>query len=198
MPNDLEKTILRCAKKAQRDYEAITGGQWLDHAPELFLQAEVARGIWRRGFRVFIDASLERIRQEIGSSKGRRPAASRKRFDISVWRKTSNSLRAVIEIKRDWSISSIREDARKIKDSFKLANSAPTGYLLVYSEANRERTTRRRSADWEANRERILRKRFVDWARKLQWNLVDVVTGSYKTDHWGLALLRLDNRRKRK
>lgn len=197
MQNDLEKTILRSAKKAQRDYEAMTGGQWLDHAPEMFLQAEVARGIWRRGFRVFIDASLDRIRQEIGSRKGRNPAASRKRFDISVWWRTRNSIRAVIEIKRDWSITSIREDARKIKDSFKLVDSADTGYLLVYSEANREPTIKKGSADWEANRERLLRKRFVDWARKLRWNSVGVVTGSYKTDHWGLALLRLDNRRKR-
>jgi hypothetical protein len=43
--DDLEKSILRSVRTAQREYEAMTDGWWLWHAPESFLQVIIAQRV---------------------------------------------------------------------------------------------------------------------------------------------------------
>src|SRR6267378_849952 len=130
----LDKLILNAAKTAQRTYIDMTG-QWLSHGPESFLQMEIARKIFRDGFYVFPDASDKKVLHEMGPNRGRPPKDLKKRFDLTVWNKTSDTLRAVIEIKATRRFDLVARDKQKIDRRFKLSNPPVCGYLLVYSEA---------------------------------------------------------------
>lgn len=104
--NDLEKSILRSVRTAQREYEAMTDGWWLWHAPKSFLQVIVAQRVAKETKHVvYIDASMRRIERETVRGPGRRAKNAGQRPDILVWHKAargrgpSATLRAVIEIK---------------------------------------------------------------------------------------------------
>jgi hypothetical protein len=137
-PNKLEDAILSACEKAADTYAKMTNGQWLLHGPEHFLQNEVARAIWKLGFDVFIDASENRVQAELGVARSERSNALRKRFDISVFYKHKNKVRAVIELKTrgTWSVTGVVKDATKIEGHFRNKHRATTGYLLVYAEAS--------------------------------------------------------------
>ena len=113
----------------------MADGHWLSHAPESFLQSEVARQIAGDGYTVYIDCSGKRTKAEMGPTRGRPPINLGQRFDISVWYKHKDELWAVIEIKRAWGITSVRKDANKIEHDATLKHRAHAGYILVYSEA---------------------------------------------------------------
>jgi hypothetical protein len=191
--NKLEKGIISAAKDAAVSYSQMTGGYWLWHAPEHFLQNEVARAIWKEGFYVFVDTSGDRVRADLVGVRGRRPGTGRKRFDISVFYKHGNKVRAVIELKTraTYSVTATAQDAKKIENHFKNANHATSGYLLVYGEAD--------SAQ-RPNAEKSIETRFATtFPKRLgpQWQLVTFFLGpdkyvDEKRRHhaWAIALYR--------
>src|ERR1700737_3553941 len=135
--NDLEKKIFYSAVRAHDTYEEMTGGWWLMHAPESFLQHEVGRAIHRKGFEVFPEASPRKIAREHDKPKRGRPAKlPRVRFDVVVWHKNQMQRRgrAVIEIKRALNNRGVLLDAKKLKSYLK-NDRYGSGYLLVYSQA---------------------------------------------------------------
>jgi hypothetical protein len=180
--NDLEKVIMQGAMNAHDAHRTLTGGWWLDRAPESFIQVLVAQRIATLEHQVYIDTSLKKIVQDIGRRHRGRPSTNiRQRPDISVWFKTSDTLRAVIEIKRAWQFRPVRLDAMKLTKYLRQKGAAGTGYLLVYSEINGQR------------RRVKLRNRFEKWANRLSWTLVGhiVRTSHVDTDWaWGFALMR--------
>jgi hypothetical protein len=183
--NKLENRIIGSARDARKVYESMTGGHWIDHAPELFLQCEIARAVFALNFWVFIDATIKKTAHEIGSRKGRPPTNSKQRFDLTVWSKTGSSVRAVVEVKRTWWLGDIKKDAAKIEAHMKHKLAAKTGYLLVYSD--------QKQPNGDAN----LRSRFLDWANELNWTCVDIKTGEGKNYAWGFCLLRFDRQKLR-
>jgi hypothetical protein len=114
--NQLEESILRGAKKAHKLYEEMTGGWWLAHGPESFFQTVVALEIKELGYYVWIDASHKKLRDGAKKEIGQPDKNGLQRPDISVWFKTSDKLRAAIEIKRAWSLGPIYKDAKKYKN----------------------------------------------------------------------------------
>jgi hypothetical protein len=60
--NSLEACIMSGAGKARIHYERMTGGYWLSHAPESFLQVLVALEIERAGYAVYIDTSIRKMK----------------------------------------------------------------------------------------------------------------------------------------
>jgi hypothetical protein len=116
--NKLETAIISAAKEPAITYPKTTVGYWLSHGPEHFLQNEVARAIWRKeGFLVFSDASGDRVRADLVGVRGRRPGTARRRFDISVFYKHGDKVRAVIELKTraTYSVAATAQDAKKIE-----------------------------------------------------------------------------------
>jgi hypothetical protein len=113
--NKIEEAIIEGTRKAQREYEYMTGW-WLSHGPESFIMCEVAYMIAKKAdFSVFIEASPKKILSEREEKlRGRRPANHGQRFDIVVWHKSRNDIRAIIEVKRAWSIANLRGDSEKI------------------------------------------------------------------------------------
>lgn len=181
--NNLEKAIIEGTQTAQREYENMTGW-WLSHGPESFIMCSVAGMIAKKAnFYVFIEASPKRIREEREEQlRGRPPANHGQRFDIVVWKKSKNDIRAIIEVKRAWSIADLRGDRKKISKYLASNKFVNTGYLLAYTEAKGKR------------REITLNNRLLRWANTLQCNLA----GSFidkKGDGecgWAVGLFRLN------
>lgn len=133
--NNLERALFHGAIRAQANHIARTGW-WLWWGPESYLQYELARSIARTSHLVYTEASPKKIAQEHDIVfRGRPPKISRRRFDLVVWRKSENSLRAIIEIKRAGRPEPVISDARKVESYLNLKYSNGTGYLVVYSEA---------------------------------------------------------------
>lgn len=179
----LDALILDAATKAQEIYIKMTG-EWLSHGPESFLQMEIARKIFEDGSYVFPDASDKKVLHAMGPNPGRPPKDLRKRFDLTVWNKTNDTLRAVIEIKATTNYAPVAKDKEKIEKRFKLGKPPRDGYLLVYSEAKGKEGSQK------------LKDRFNDWSKRLDWKLADsIVKMDEEYDYaWGFGLFK--NRRK--
>jgi hypothetical protein len=189
--NKLEQAIVDGARAAQREYESMTGW-WLSHGPESFIEHHVAHSVSSKaGFIVFPEASPRKILEEKNERPKGRPASNLgQRFDIVVWYKAKNDVRAVVEIKRAWTVSDLRSDRDKVEKFVKANNRGNgTGYLLVYTEAK----GRSRAADLseKVKRQRrrdTLEKRLADWERKLaRTHLVGSVIDDRGDGTWGWA-----------
>jgi hypothetical protein len=179
--NQLEKAIIDCTRAAQRDYENMTD-RWLWHGPESFIMCSVATKLSKKmGFWVFIDASPRKIQEERDERPGGRPPKNLdNRFDMVVWQK-DNKIRAILEIKRAWSIDGLRRDRKKIGLYMKNNNDVNAGYLLAYTEAK------------GLPRDKTLSNRLKNWANALHCELVGYTMDAKGDGEWGWAvgLLRL-------
>ena len=137
----------------------------------------------KRGFWVFVDASPKKILKERDERpRGRPPKNLDKRFDMVVWQKASDKIRAILEIKVAWNITSLRSDRKKIALFMKNNEYVNAGYLLLYTEAKGTR------------REETLSNRLKNWADRLRCKLVGSTMDAPGDDEWGWAvgLLRLE------
>lgn len=182
----LSTAILNAAANAHSSY-ANHAGNWLFHAPEFYITVHVARGIARNGWEVWCDASPRKIIEaNTGSRQGRAPKNKNWRFDIVVWHRADATVKAIIEVKRAWEITSLEKDADKLlKQKVKVRASAKSGYLLVYSEARHragERTARS-----------TLENRFKKWAKALEATVAGIRARAPRDADWawGFALLRV-------
>jgi hypothetical protein len=180
--NELEKCVLQGAVGAQKEYKETTGGWWLWHGPESFLQVVVAQKIAKKtGHFVYIDASRSRIERERGRGPGRPAASGSQRADISVWNKTGFTLRAVIEIKRSIGTKPILDDVHRMNTWMGLNNPPAAAYMLAYSEARGK------------NRMKTLEKRFTTWTEQTCWIDKGKVVYDDPDDPdyaWGIILMR--------
>lgn len=179
--NNLELAILDGAVSAQRLYEKTTGGWWLSHGPEAFLQVMVAKHVAEMtSHSVYIDCSLKKIQAEIGRGRGRPANNAGTRPDLSIWHKSSATVRAAIEIKRAWNIVGLRKDAKRLETLLKQALAPDSAYLLVYSEARGKVKTQ------------TLSGRFAAWQEALGWQLVGSAIDPKDDGEWvwGICLLR--------
>jgi hypothetical protein len=150
---------------------------------------------------VFFECSPKRCRQ------GWNPGADadvavinaiddRQRFDLVIWRKSVDKLRAIIEIKRAYRTADLQQDAIKVQKFIKHASEygLRTGYLLAYTEAVRNGGNSGRNT---------IDRRFDHWRKKLSTQVpkIRLIDGfavepkevdNGKTWAWGSALYRID------
>lgn len=183
----LSTAVLNAAVRAHRDYDNRSGGYWLWHAPEFFLTVHVARGIGRRNWEVWCDASPRKIVEaNTAVRQGRQPLNKNHRFDIVVWHKSEDTVKALIEVKKAWSIATLKADVRKLRKQSRMKKAAAkAGYLLVYSEAKHKRHER-------IGRDAVL-KRFKRWSKELRTRLAGTRQYAPREEKWawGFALLRV-------
>lgn len=213
--NGLEETILSSVEKVQDEYEYVSDGWWLYHAPESFIQSHLASRIARKGeFCVFPECSPKRWKDSVNEEDGAKPrgrpfsAHNTKRFDLVIWFKSGKRPRAIVEIKRATNVSPLLADVKKILKYKKEAQSfgIRTAYILVYSEA--KRNTKR--APFHSGRKK-LEKRFKEWedalVEKCDGKAVSCVGVRAHEPQgqdrdwqwsWGVALYRVDYTRARK
>ncbi|MBP2298136.1 hypothetical protein [Azospirillum picis] len=136
------KAILVGAKGAFKDYRKMSGGHWLDAAPESYIQSSIANEISRmqfhgKGVYVTLEASTKRILEDcnLKIDKRRVKMRERQRFDILVWSEDYYP-RAVIEIKKCWHQSQCISDIKRIRQWLKGDNPLlEVGYIVAYSSA---------------------------------------------------------------
>jgi hypothetical protein len=174
--NQLEKTIIEGTRTAQREYESMTNW-WLSHGPESFLMCSVASKVAQKGgFSVFVEASPKKILKERDEQRRGRPSANLgQRFDIVVWQKSSCDIRAIIEVKRAWSIADLRDDRKKIANYMSSNVFVRAGYLLAYTEANGK------------NRQTKITDRFTNWCSELSCELACSFIDGKGDGEWGWA-----------
>ena len=196
--------------KIQRLYEKVSGGWWLYHAPESFIQSHLALHIAHNGeFCVYPECSPKRWKASVDEGNGAKPrgrpfsAHNKKRFDLVIWWKSGNRPRAIVEIKRAMNASPLVADAGKIVKYGKEAQSfcIKTAYILAYSEAwrNTERAP-------QHSGKKKLEQRFKAWSKNLRekcGNKATVKCVGWEAHEprdqdekpkgsWGVALYRLD------
>lgn len=175
--NQLEKAVIDGAKAAQKEYGEMTGGWWLSHGPESFLEHAVATKVKKKGFWVYPEASPRKIMKERNDRpKGRPPKNIGQRFDLVVWEKSNDNIRAIFEIKRAWNITSLRGDRKKIETFLKRNEYVKSGYLLAYTEAKGMR------------RANTLSNRLGYWAEGLKCVLVGNHIDAHGDGEWGWAI----------
>jgi len=180
--NKLEKALLDGAVEAQEQYIRVSGGWWLWHGPESFILPYLSERVADEGFVVYPEKSPKKIDAELGVVKrGKPPKNIGERFDLVVWYKSKDEVRAVVEVKRAQNISPVRSDFTKVQKHLSQGVSSK-GYLLVYSEARGD------------DRRSKLIERFKHWSDETDTWMV-----GYRVDEeddgewsWGFVLLRLD------
>jgi hypothetical protein len=175
--NKFEQALIEGAKAAQEDYGEITGGWWLSYGPESFIGHTIANKLRKEGFLVFPEASPKKIREEMDDPpKGRPPKNLGQRFDLVVWEKSNEKIKAVIEIKKAWDITLLRTDQKKIATFLKQHEYVKSGYLLAYTDAKGVR------------RENTLSNRLDKWAQGLSCSLVGFHIDKQGSEEWSWAI----------
>jgi hypothetical protein len=139
-------------------------GHLLRHAPEAFLSTLIAMAIHEQiGCAVYMDAALSRIareRKELGilSGKQPKPAELTLRPDISVWEKTTNSIRAAIEVKRAPWTSGISKDVERLRKLVGKDHGPKAGYVVSHTVANKEGILNSRIDKWINNKAKLVER----------------------------------------
>jgi hypothetical protein len=188
--NKLENALVEGINGAVEQYGDMAGTS-LAHAPESFLQMKIVDALHQTGsYWVYPDISLGRICRErtrdcifINNKE-----IYKLRPDISVWYKSSNNIRSLIEIKRTWTKSLIQKDVMRLEKILNENEFIKTAYIIGYWECKSE------------HKKETLTQKFNNWAKDTKSNLVVARTGEisgdfidyndgYKT--WGAAILRV-------
>lgn len=122
----LGKAIIDGIKQAQNDYSRMSGGSWVWEGAEYWITTHVARRLWKivGDSAVIIEGSSDATLEEAGRRRGRKPnVTKKKRYDIVVYFKTTDTPRAVVEIKRvtQTSRKSPLKDVKRIVAALKSA-----------------------------------------------------------------------------
>lgn len=186
--NDLEEAIGKGLKITFKEYGEMAD-YWLWHAPEYFITVGVGRAIHKEtGAGIYMDASLKRIykqRKDQGEPLilGKPPSYLSNRPDISVWFKSSEKIRAAIEIKRASNISPVKKDVARLRRIVGKAHGPKVGYAICYSEARPKESTNA-----------SLEKRFSQWEKETGTNrIITEFRGPDDNGWWcGWCVLRVD------
>ena len=136
----IKKTLSGIAK-AQRDYEAWSGGLWLWQAPEYMLTMYIAKELWTMpgSKHLTLESNVKRTLEDAGGmGRGKISEAARLggRSDIVLWWWSNDMPRAVIEVKNQVSDSAteIKQDIKRISTMLrKRDNSFQCGLVAFYT-----------------------------------------------------------------
>jgi hypothetical protein len=113
----------------------------------------VALKLKEEKFFVYPEASPKKIMEGRGERPKGRPAGNLgQRFDLVIWEKTTDNIKAVLEIKQAWDIAGLKSDREKISKFIKHKQYVKSGYLLAYTEAKgvkRVQTLENRLKNWK-------------------------------------------------
>ncbi len=178
--NQFEASIFDAVRDAHRQYEEMTAGWWLQHAPESFIHVVIAQHLNAQGYNVYIDASNQKLRDGHVGLAGKIAKDPRKRPDISVWYKSTGMLKAEIEVKKAHYRYPIDADITKLSGCINTEGHSETGYVVAYSQSKNHLTT--------------LKKRFESWAdnKAVKYQVHDLSEDiDSKGWGWGCCIIRI-------
>lgn len=139
--------IMQGISNANRLYEKLTNGDWLDYAPEYFVTVEIARVLGGGSTPISLEVSTRQTIRD-GTAKGRgkhfKVLDGLKRFDIVCYEKTGEQLpRAIVEVKHPFYgvLGQLDKDIARI--AMALTNAAKNRALAKETEASRKRASLR-------------------------------------------------------
>lgn len=181
---NLENAILEGVHSAFQTYEMASGGYWLWHAPESFMQASIFQKLSQLspGFAT-LEASPTRIRMDLELKRDRRSDKMRdqQRFDILYW--YANGMpRAIIEVKKVYSdLAKSIEDINRMRPwILNQSLNIEVGYFVAYTEASGVRA------------EQTINSRFARLGERAGAKVVTVNVAEARDDNgcaWGVGLL---------
>ena len=163
-PNKFEKAILDAAVAAWDFHYAMTGGAYLHYTHESFLQNYIAVQLFKKeGFYVYVDPSPKKIRNDskpgVIAKKPPKNLNLKQRFDLVIWLKTEDRVKAIIEVKRAWSKPPVLKDVKKISRYLKTKDGGGiSGYVLYYTDARDSKYIDRRFQSVNDEMTKLLKK----------------------------------------
>lgn len=129
-------------RSAFRKHHYFTGGFSLRHAPEAFIQGEIASALAQVAQYVTLESSVQMLLREAGAEmRGKKPRNGR--IDIAVWW-ANGTPRFVIEVKKVYAKDSISSDAKRLKQVLGRGGTSREGIVIVYSDAAKPETLQNR------------------------------------------------------
>ena len=120
-------------------------GDWLEWAPECFIQVEIANSLSKIFPSINLEAGVKYILQESNAElRGRKPRNSNSgRIDIVVnW--ADHKPRFLVEVKKAYNYNDLTKDARRLKKLLNRGGSLQGGMLIAYTSAGNPRTIDKR------------------------------------------------------
>lgn len=136
--SEIQKACLLGVKTAYDKYYEWTGGLSLDHAPESFIQSEIANSLSTVSRYVTLEDGVRDTLISAGASiKGKMPRNGR--LDIVTWWEAGTP-RKYIEVKKAFRNSAIAADAKRLRQMVNRGGSIRKGLIVVYTSAMRSDT----------------------------------------------------------
>ena len=158
---------LNGVQKAFNDYYEWTNCYWLCHAPESYIQVEIARSLKKEFPFITLEDTVRAILKDSDAEiRGRMPRSnSSGRVDIIVWW-NNETPRALIEVKKSWTYDAINSDAKRLRQLLNRGGSIQCGIIVVYTDARNEETINSRFKNMELNSDTKIKLRLGPMKRK--------------------------------
>ncbi|MFZ3385133.1 MAG: hypothetical protein WA144_14535 [Candidatus Methanoperedens sp.] len=128
-----------------KKYHKWSDGQWLNWAPESFIQSEIANSLSDICPFITLEDTLRNILEDADAEmKGPKPRnSSSGRVDIIVWW-ANKTPRILIEVKKAWKDDALIEDAKRLRQLLNRGGSLQKGMLIAYTAAQKPETINNR------------------------------------------------------
>lgn len=141
---EFESACLNGVRAAFHHHYKFTGGLSLGHAPEGFIQGEIARKLRKITPFITLESSVYDTLEDAGAERrGKLPRNKRGRIDLVTWWKNGTP-RILIEIKKVWGHTSINSDAARLRKVLGRGGSSREGLVVVYTHAWKKETLTKR------------------------------------------------------
>ena len=137
------EAVLDGVNNAFKKYHKWSNGQWLNRAPEGFIQTEIANSLSKICPYITLEDTVQDILEDSNAEKrGPKPRGSAAgRVDIIVWW-ADLTPRILIEVKKAWSNNALTKDARRLMQLLNRGGSLQNGkgFIVVYTAAKKRKT----------------------------------------------------------
>ena len=96
---------------------------------------------------IYVDPSPKKLRESSENAGRKPPKQLKQRFDLVFWMKTSDRVKAILEVKVSWEKNPVIGDIEKVSEYINKYESGATGYVLYYTDKKRKQKSRGKDAE---------------------------------------------------
>lgn len=166
---------VEAVESAFNKYSDWSEYEWLEDAPESFLQMEMANAFSDKCRFVTVETSVRYIERYSGCKIHGNAIGKRKRIDIVMWN-SSGYPNYLCEIKKLGQISAVEADGKRITKIMKYCDSIQYGLLVVYASNKYKETIENKFNKIQKNLDmyNLHGKKIINYEEAHDW-------------HWGAA-----------
>lgn len=140
-----EAACLKGVKSAFKTHYAFTGGLSLRHAPEAFIQGQIALTLSKLAYVTLESHVYETLFDAGAELRGKAPRNGSGRIDVVTWWKNGTP-RLLIEVKKLRQKDAITADVKRLRQLLGRGGSMREGLVVVYTDAQKPKTIDNRLA----------------------------------------------------